>query len=154
MLNTRFVIILFLSILFVLPAGVYANSTPSVYETVMSESLDMWRGGQYDQLFESLAKRGKISREQFVRKMQDASVKPACCWQKIEHFQLLSENKKSATVYAKIGLEGVPGQPDSVTREFKLLNEHGAWKMQLNDVMTLAGVSKVKNRKKYHKVVR
>jgi len=154
MFVSRFVIILLLSILFVLPAGVYANSTPSVYETVMSETLDMWRDGQYKQLFERLAKRGKISREQFVKKMQDASVKPACCWQKMEHFKLLSENKNSVTVYVKIGLESVPGQPDSVTREFRLLNEHGAWKMQMNDVMALAGLSKKKTRKKFHKVVR
>jgi len=120
----------------------------------MSETLDMWRDGQYKQLFERLAKRGKISREQFVKKMQDASVKPACCWQKMEHFKLLSENKNSVTVYVKIGLESVPGQPDSVTREFRLLNEHGAWKMQMNDVMALAGLSKKKTRKKFHKVVR
>ena len=154
MFIARFMIMLILSVLFVFPVNADANSTPSVYETVISETLDMWRDGHYEQLFEHLAKRGKISREQFVKKMQDAPVKPACCWQKMEHFQLLSEKKNSATVYVKIGLEGVPNQPDSVTREFKLLNEHGDWKMQMNDVMALAGVSKKKNKKKFHKVVR
>ncbi len=154
MLIARLVIIVFLSLILIIPVSADANSTSSVYETAMSETLDVWRDGRYEQLFERLAKRGKISREQFARKMQDAPAKPACCWQKMEHFKLLSENKKSATVYVKIGLEGMPGQADSVTREFKLLNEHGSWKMQLNDVMALAGLSKQKNKKKYHKVVR
>jgi hypothetical protein len=150
----KFVLFLWLSLLFFSPSSARADNSPSLYENTISETLDLWRDGRYEQLFEQLARRGKISREQFVRKMKDAPVRPACCWQKMEHFKLLSEKKNNATVYVKIGLEGGPGQPDSVTREFQLSNEHGAWKMQMNDIMALAGVSKKKNRNKYHKVVR
>ncbi len=150
----KFVLFLWLSVLFFSPASARADNTPSLYENTISETLDLWRDGRYEQLFGQLAKRGKISREHFIGKMRDSNIKPACCWQKMEHFKLLNENKNSATVYVKIGLEGMPEQPDSVTREFRLVNEHGAWKMQLNDVMDLAGISRKQNRKKYHKVIR
>jgi hypothetical protein len=73
--------------------------------------------------------------------MREATVRPACCWQKMENFRVLSEKRTEATVYVKVGLEGLPGTKDSSTRDFKLSNEGGTWKMRLNDILSLAGVS-------------
>lgn len=145
-------LILFLTLL--LPVNATANSLPSSYESTMSETLELWRDGHYEQLFERLAKRGKTSREQFAEKMRHSTIKPACCWQKMENFRVLDEKKKAVTVYVKIGLEGQPGSQDSVTREFKLLNEHGQWKMQMNDITALAGITKKKHKKAHRKIVR
>jgi hypothetical protein len=117
----------------------------------MSESLDLWREGRYEQLYERLAHRGKASREQFVKKMRDASVHPACCWQKMENFRVLSERRTEATVYAKVGLEGTPNTDRSCTREFKMTHEEGTWKMQLNDVYSLAGLSAKKGKRGHTK---
>lgn len=150
----KLVLFLWLSVVLFSPVSAQADNTPSLYENTISETLDLWRDGRYEQLFGQLAKRGKTSREQFIGKMRESTIKPACCWQKMEHFKLLNEKKNSATVYVKIGLEGLPNQSDSVTREFKLVNEHGAWKMQLSDITALAGVSRKKHKKTYHKVVR
>jgi hypothetical protein len=118
-----------------------AAETESPLEKSMSNTLDTWREGRYEQLFEQLAHRGKTSRESFVKKMRESTTHPACCWQKIEHFKILNEKRTEATVYAKIGLEGAPNSPDSVTREFKLTHMEGVWKMQLADVLSIAGVS-------------
>jgi hypothetical protein len=147
----RGVVILMLSLLFLSPVAASANTLPDHIENVMSETLDLWREGRHEELYSRLAKRGKTSREQFVRGMKDSSIKPACCWQKMENFRLLNEKKNSATVYVKIGLDGMPGQSQSVTREFKLLNEHGTWKMQLSDITSLAGGVKRKQKKSYRK---
>lgn len=118
-----------------------AAETESVLEKSMSDTLDTWRDGRYEQLFELLAHRGKTSREMFVKTMRNSTIHPACCWQKIENFKILNEKRTEATVYVTIGLEGTPGTAASTTREFKLTHQEGVWKMQLADVFSIAGVT-------------
>lgn len=122
----------------------------SPLEKYMSDTLDTWREGRYEQLFEQLAHRGKTSREVFVKKMRDSTVRPACCWQKMENFKVLNEKRTEATVYVKIGLEGTPGVTDSTTREFKMTHQEGVWKMQLADVLSIAGITGKKSHTKRH----
>ncbi|MFZ4859864.1 MAG: hypothetical protein ACOYL3_26130 [Desulfuromonadaceae bacterium] len=120
----------------------------SILETSMSDTLDTWREGRYEQLFDQLAHRGKTSRETFVKKMQESTIRPACCWQKMEHFKILNEKRTEATVYVKIGLEGTPNADASMTREFKMTHMEGVWKMQLADVLSIAGATGKKGTKK------
>jgi hypothetical protein len=128
-----------------------ASDNASSLEQSMSDTLDVWREGRYDQLFEQLAHRGKTSREMFVKKMREATIHPACCWQKMENFKILNEKRTEATVYVKIGLDGTPGKSDSTTREFKMTHQDGVWKMQLADVFSIAGVTgKKTNSSKRH----
>ena len=131
-----------------------SESTAGVLEQSMSDTLDLWREGRYEQLYEHLAHRGKTSREQFVKKMRDTAIRPACCFQKLENFKVLNEKRTEATVYAKIGLEGTPNVAESCTREFKLTHEENIWKMQLADVLALSGATAKKSRhvtkKKYN----
>lgn len=130
--------------------GTAAAEAVSPLEKSMSDTLDTWREGRYEQLFEQLAHRGKTTREAFVKKMQGAAIRPACCWQKMEHFKVLNEKRTEATVYVKIGLEGAPGVADSATREFKMTHQEGVWKMQLADVLSIAGVTGKKSPAKRH----
>ena len=133
------VLALFLVLATAIP--VFAAEPVSVLEQSMSETLDLWREGRYEQLFERLAHRGRTSREVFVKKMRDTSIRPACCWQKMENFRVLNEKRTEATVYVKVGLEGTAAPSGSSTREFKLTHEEGIWKMQLADVFSIAGVT-------------
>lgn len=136
---------------FVCSGAVTAAEQLSPLEKSMSDTLDTWRDGRYEQLFDQLAHRGKTSREAFVSKMRASTTRPACCWQKMEHFKVLNEKRTEATVYVKIGLEGAPGVAESMTREFKLTHQEGVWKMQLADVLSIAGVTgKKKNGSKKH----
>jgi len=140
--RTDFVTALLVSfIVLVLSGPVVAAETVSALEQSMSDTLDVWREGRYEQLFERLAHRGKTSREAFVKKMQSSSIRPACCWQKMENFKVLNEKRTEATVYVKLGLEGTATDAGSSTREFKLTHEEGVWKMQLADVYSIAGVT-------------
>lgn len=118
-----------------------AAEADSPLERSMSDTLDTWREGRYEQLFEQLAHRGKTSRETFVKKMRESTTRPACCWQKMENFKILNEKRTEATVYVKIGLEGTPDTSGATTREFKLTHQEGVWKMQLADVLSIAGVT-------------
>jgi hypothetical protein len=118
-----------------------AAESVSALEQSMSDTLEVWREGRYEQLFERLAHRGKTSREAFVKKMLASSIRPACCWQKMENFKILNEKRTEATVYVKVGLEGTTTAAGSSTREFKLTHEEGVWKMQLADVYSIAGVT-------------
>jgi hypothetical protein len=131
-------------------ATVWAGTDPSLLEKSMSDSLDLWREGRYDQLYDRLAHRGKTSREQFAKKMQGAAIRPACCWQKMEGFRVLNEKRTEATVYVRVGLEGLPNSTSS-TREFKLTHEEGIWKMQLSDVLSLSGATGKKGKRGYSK---
>jgi hypothetical protein len=124
-----------------------AGTAPDVLQQSMSDTLDLWREGRYEQLFERLAHRGRTSKEQFVSKMRDTGIRPACCFQKLENFRVLNEKRTEATVYATIGLEGTPNAADSATREFKLTHEEQVWKMQLADVLSISGAS---GKKKKH----
>jgi len=118
-----------------------ASEAASTLEENMSDTLDLWREGRYEQLFEQLAHRGKTSRETFVKNMRESPTRPACCWQKMENFRILNEKNSEAVVYVKIGLDGAPGAAGSMTREFKLTHQEGVWKMQLADVVSIAGVT-------------
>jgi hypothetical protein len=119
----------------------FADPSQTILEQSMSDTLDLWRDGRYEQLYEKLAHRGKTSREQFVNKMRETSVRPACCFQKLENFKVLNEKRTEATVYARVGLEGSPNKSESCTKEFKMSHEENIWKMQLSDILSLSGAS-------------
>ncbi len=139
----RLSFVILLLFLFTVSAQAQERTTP--LEKSMSDTLDAWRDGHYEQLFDMLSKRGKVSREQFVIKMRETPLRPACCWEKMVQFKLLDEKGAEATVYAKIGLEGTPADAKSITREFKLTNQGGDWKMHLTDIFAIAGISSVKS---------
>jgi hypothetical protein len=139
MRNATIMIVVLMFLLTALAFPAMAEPSNSPIEQSMSATLDLWREGQYEKLFEHLSHRGKTTREQFVRMMRDAPIRPACCWQKIENFRLLNEKRSTATAYAKVGLEGTPSPTESSTREFKFNYEDGDWRMQLKDILDLAG---------------
>ncbi len=132
-------------------ASAGSEKVPDILEQSMSDTLDLWREGRYEQLYEHLAHRGKTSREQFVIKMRDSTTRPACCFQKLENFKVLNEKRTEATVYARVGLEGTPNTAESSTREFKLTHEENIWKMQLADVLSIAGTTGKKKKHSTHR---
>lgn len=146
-IRTFYLVLCALTFLFGSAFPVLAADSAAVIESSMSETLDIWRDGRYEQLFERLAHRGRTSREAFVKKMRDSSVRPACCWQKMENFRVLNEKRTEATIYVKLGLEGTMSSPASSTREFKMTHEEGVWKMQLTDVLSIAEASGKKARR-------
>ena len=143
-------------IVVILCSGLWPDSmahAESLLEKSMSDTLDTWRDGHYELLFDQLAHRGKTSRESFVKKMRASTIRPACCWQKMENFKILDEKRTEATVYVKIGLDGAPNADSSMTREFKMSHMDGTWKMQLADILSVAGVTGKGRKAKRHGIV-
>lgn len=135
-----------------LPGGEVRAETPvAVLEQSVSDTLDLWREGRYEQLYDSLSNRGSVTRERFVADMRSTTIRPACCWQKIQNFRVVREKRAEATVYARVTLEGTPGPVDSSTRDFKLSREDDGWKMRLHDILSLAGISGKKGKSSRHR---
>ena len=87
----------FATLLLLVGAGVgSASEADALIEKSMSDTLDTWRAGQYEQLFEQLASRGTTTRESFVKKMRGSSTRPACCWQRIRRRRVQSRESQCA----------------------------------------------------------
>lgn len=139
LITTSFIL---LTMLFVITVPPHVNAeTTTILEQSMSETLDLWREGRFEQLYERLSHRGGTSKESFISRMRETTIRPACCWQKLENFKVLSEKLNEAVVYVKVNLEGTSNPVASSTREFKLSRENDGWRMQLKDILQLAGTA-------------
>ena len=143
------IILLLITSFFSLCYGEEARQTDM--ESAMSETLELWREGRYEQLYDRLAKRTRMTKETFVKRMEEATVRPSCCWRKLQEFSLLSEKRTEAVVYAKIGLEGTGRSSDYSTREYRLSHDSGQWKMQLSDITSMAGLTAKKGKRTHKK---
>jgi len=116
-------------------------------EQALSDTLDFWREGRFEQLYDSLSHRSGMTRERFVLLLKDTTTRPACCHQKLNGFRLINEKKTTAKVFARLGMEGSPGTDSSQSREFTMDHEEGRWKMRMSDIKNLAGKSRSKKNK-------
>lgn len=148
-----FLLFLVITLAFTSICGAEQRNDPR--EQSLSDALDLWREGRFEQLYDSLSHRSGMTRERFVESMKDAEIKPACCFNKLNNFRLINEKKTTAKIFAKLGMEGGPGIDESQSREFTLSHEEGRWKMKLADIKSLAGLKKKKShvirvKKQYH----
>jgi hypothetical protein len=107
------------------------------------EILDLWREGNYAALFERTI--GKDTRETFARRLQNAPLKPACCWEKMQGATATVKSTTSVTVKATLGFDG-PGNTEYKTKSFKLLKEGDVWQVNRAELLTLAEAKKGKRR--------
>ncbi len=137
-------LLVFMALFLVLPLCAMADQRSDPREQAISDTLDLWREGAYDKLYDMLSHRNTMTRESFVDQMKDAQIRPSCCHKKLNDFKLINEKKGTAKVYARIGIEGVGSLSDTKSREYTLDHENGIWKMRLADIKSLAGVAKKK----------
>lgn len=116
-------------------------------EQALSDALDLWREGRYEQLYDSLSRRNGMTRERFVEAMRDTQRRPACCFTKLRDFRLITESRTTARVFARIGMDGAYGSDGSHSREFTLDHEEMRWKVRLADIKTLSGLTKSRHKK-------
>jgi hypothetical protein len=126
---------------------VYADQRNDPREQTLSDTLDLWREGRFEQMYERLSHRTGLTREQFVNQMRDAGVRPSCCFQKLTEFRVINDKRTTSKVFARIGMEGATAANESRSREFTLDHEEGIWKMRLADIKAMAGLTAKKSRK-------
>lgn len=112
------------------------------FETI----LDVWRDGRYDDLF-TRTREGKETRESFGRKLADATLRPSCCWEKIQDVSVTVKGDSSAVVHAKLGFDGETAGTVFKTKSFKLVKEAGTWKVARSEILSLAGAGKTRKQK-------
>ena len=145
---SRLFFLFFLVITFTFTSLSSAEQRNDPREQALSDALDLWREGRFEQLYDSLSHRNSMTRERFVQTMKDAGIKPACCFNKLNNFRLINEKRTTAKVYARLGMEGSPGTDESQSREFTLDHEEGRWKMRMTDIKALSGKAGHKKKKR------
>ncbi len=122
-------------------------------ERGLGEILDLWREGRFDELYDrTLA--GKQTKESFIGRLAVAPFRPACCWEKMQEVRVSLKNDDSASIRARVGLEGATGTVFR-TRYFKLSKDDGVWRISQADLLSLSGASRKKayratRKKRYH----
>ena len=111
------------------------------------EILDLWRDGKLSELYDRTIQSGNQSKESFIARLSSSDRKPACCWEKLQDARIASQDERKTTLSAKVGLEGKDGSTEFITRQFKLQQESGVWKVSMSDITTLSGTGKKKTRK-------
>ena len=105
----------------------------------LEEILDLWRDGNYGVLHGRTVSGGKESREGFVRKLEHAAFRPACCWEKLQDVTVSLGKGDTVSVRGRFGLEGGPSGTEYATRSVRLVRENGVWKASQSDLLSLSG---------------
>jgi hypothetical protein len=112
------------------------------------EILDLWRAGNFGELYNRTLISGKDTRESFSKRMATAPLKPSCCWEKMQEVAVSVRSPTSVVIRAKLGLDG-PGEMEYKTRSFKLHLEDGTWRIARSDILSIAEAKKSKGTRKY-----
>ena len=104
----------------------------------LEKTLDLWRDGRYDAVYERVIEKGSHSKEYFVTHLAVAPRKPACCWEKLQEVRVSAKGSRQATFHARFGFDAGTGT-EFMTREVKLEKEDGIWKIKMSDLLTMAG---------------
>lgn len=112
------------------------------------EILDLWRAGNYAELYNRTTINGNDTKESFARHMSGAQLKPSCCWDKIQEVSVSVKGPDSVVLKARLGFDA-PGETEYKTKAFKLYREDGAWRISRTELYSLAEVKKSKKSRKH-----
>jgi hypothetical protein len=111
------------------------------------EILDLWRAGDYGELYNRTLISGKDTRESFSKRMATAPLKPSCCWEKMQEVAVSVRSPTSVVIRAKLGLDA-PGEMAYKTKSFKLNLEDGKWRIARSEILSIAEAGKAKGSRK------
>jgi len=153
----RFVLLLvaLISLLVAMPAsarqeGADSDAVKADAVRAFEQILDLWREGDYGRLYDKTTVNGKDTKESFSKKMAGASLKPSCCWEKMQDVSVHIKSPTSVVIRAKIGLDS-PVEMEYKTKSFKLTNEFGQWRIARSEILSLAEAVKTK-KSRAHKI--
>ena len=112
--------------------------------------LDLWRAGDFGELYNRTLINGKDTKESFTRRMESARLKPSCCWEKLQEAKVSVKGPSSVVIRAKLGFDA-PGEAEYKTKSFKLYKEDGQWRIARSEILSLAEVKKEKKARRHHR---
>jgi len=126
-------------------AGSWATETSSHQQQVGNEArrgfeeiLDLWRAWSTDELYDRVVPAVGSDRWDFVDQLNHSARRPACCWEKMQEVSFVYYNDTTVLLTAKLGIEVEGVGTRFVTRTFRLVKEHGIWKIPETDIISLA----------------
>ena len=116
------------------------------------EMLDLWKEGNYSELYNRTLISGKDTKESFSKRMASARLKPSCCWEKMQEVSVRVKSPTSVVISAKLGLDAA-GEMEYKTKSFKLNREDSKWRIARSEILSLAEAKKSNGSRK-HRVTR
>ncbi|NJD92236.1 MAG: hypothetical protein FIA91_12125 [Geobacter sp.] len=126
-----------------------AGAIKSEAKRGFEEILDLWRAGNYAELYGRTTINGNDTKESFARRMSGAELKPSCCWEKMQEVAVNVKGPDSVVLKAKLGFDA-PGETEFKTKAFKLYREDGVWRISRAELFSLAEAKKAKKSRKHH----
>ena len=123
----------------VVHAQVRAGETEAI-EGAFREAVSLWAGERFETLWEGAdaATRRSVSREQFVFRMRDRALTPACCFRQVQELTVTFQTLDAALVRAKMGFDSrTRGTTLDATLSFSLRREEGEWRVVASDFLGL-----------------
>ncbi len=120
-------------------AQVQASETEMI-ESAFREAVSLWAGERFETLWEraDAATRRGVSKEQFVFKMRDRALRPACCFRQVQELTVTFQTLDAALVRAKMGFDSLTrGNTFDTTLTFSLRKEEGEWRVVASDFLGL-----------------
>lgn len=113
----------------------------------MEEILDLWRDGNFGELYNRTLISGKDTKESFTRRMASASLKPSCCWEKMQDVAVSVKSQTGVVLRARLGLDAT-GEMEYKTKSFKLYKEDGVWRIARSEILALAEAKNKRGKKR------
>ncbi len=130
---------LFACDLYAVHAQLQTGETAAV-ESAFREAVSLWASERFEALWErgDAATRERISKEQFVFKMRDRALRPACCFRQVQDPMVTFQTPEAAFVNAKMGFDSrTRGTTFDTALTFYLRKEEGEWRVAVGDFLHL-----------------
>lgn len=107
-------------------------------EAAFKEAVRLWADERYEALWEQglLRSRSLFPKEEFIFRMRDRALRPACCWRQVQEVTVHLRSSGDALIEAKMGFDSrTRGNSFDQTMTFYLRREEGVWRVALEDFL-------------------
>ncbi|MBI3989263.1 MAG: hypothetical protein HY347_06560 [candidate division NC10 bacterium] len=107
-------------------------------ESAFKEAVRLWADERFETLWEQglLRSRYLFPKEEFIFKMRNRALRPACCWRQVQEVTVHLRSAGDALIEAKMGFDSRSrGNSFDTTLTFYLRWEEGEWRAALEDFL-------------------
>jgi hypothetical protein len=125
-------------------------------DAAFKEIVADWKDGRFEDLYEqgSRTSRAFVSRQEFVRLMQNSNIRLQCCWATVQNLKWIAGSPSDGTVTAMLGYQNFSRMEKredktgsnrltatSIYKDdtFRLHREEGLWRIDLSDILSAEG---------------
>ncbi len=109
-------------------------------ERTFREAVSLWASERFETLWErgDAATRQMVSKAEFIFKMRDRALRPACCFRQVQELTVKFPAPQDVFVEVKMGFDSrTRGTSFDTTLTFYLRKEEGEWRVAVRDFLRL-----------------